>query len=122
MSDGSERLHFYSADPWKYEHSIQVYDHEGAISGINELETVDNLIYANQYEEDTLLIIDPSNGQLVGKVDCSELFDKEAYAERTGKKVDVMNGIAYDSISDRFILTGKLWPYLYEVLIQPQKR
>ena len=122
MSDGSERLHFYSTDPWTYEHSVQVYDHEGAISGINELEAVDDLIYANQYEEDTLLIIDPSNGQLVGKVDCSDLFDEEAYTKRAGKEVDVMNGIAYDSISGHFILTGKLWPYLYEVLIQPQKR
>ena len=117
MSDGSEYLYFYRTDPWQYDHSLQVYDHQGSVSGINELETVNNLIYANQYEKDTLLIIDPYHGSLLGTVDVSGLFDAEAYADRTGKEVDVLNGIAYDSISDHFILTGKLWPYMYEILV-----
>ena len=117
MSDGSEHLYFYLTQPWRHSHTLQVYDHEGPVSAINELETVGENIYANQYGYDILLIIDPRNGELIGQVDASKLFDKAAYEKETGKNVDVLNGIAYDVETGRLLLTGKLWPYMYEVLV-----
>jgi len=34
---------------------------------------------------------------------------------------DVLNGIAYDSKSNRIFVTGKNWPKLFEIAIQPVK-
>ncbi len=119
MSDGSERLYFYHPNPWRHSHNVQVYDQTGPVSSINELEAVGNYIYANQYEQERLLVIDPYNGMLVGTVDVSTLFDAEAYAQRTGKKAEVMNGIAYNDKNNHLLLTGKQWPYIYEVLLRP---
>ena len=117
MSDGSEHLYFYLTQPWRHSHTLQIYDHKGPVSAINELETVGENIYANQYGRDILLIIDPRNGELIGQIDASTLFDKDTYEKETDKKVDVLNGIAYDEETERLLLTGKLWPYLYEVVV-----
>lgn len=117
MSDGSEQLYFYKTEPWQHSHTLQVYDHQGPVSNINELEAVEGRIYANQYETEVILIIDPQSGVLIGKLDASALFDKKAYTQATGKKVDVMNGIAYDAASQHLLLTGKLWPYVYEIRV-----
>lgn len=32
-----------------------------------------------------------------------------------GRRVDVLNGIAYDAAGDRLLVTGKLWPRLFQV-------
>jgi glutamine cyclotransferase len=32
----------------------------------------------------------------------------------------VLNGIAYDAKRDRLFVTGKLWPYLFEIELQPR--
>ena len=117
MSDGSEHLYFYLTHPFRHSHTLQVYDHEAPVSGINELETVNDHIYANQYQVELLLIIDPRIGELLGKIDVSTLFDASAYERETGNEVDVLNGIAYDVQRGHLLLTGKLWPYMYEVLV-----
>ena len=40
-------------------------------------------------------------------------------ADREG--ADVLNGIAYDAKADRLIVTGKLWPRLYEIKLVPKR-
>jgi glutamine cyclotransferase len=38
-----------------------------------------------------------------------------------GADVDVLNGIAYDAKGDRLFVTGKLWPKLFEIRLEPGK-
>ena len=119
MSDGSERLHFYDTKRWKLKKSISVYDDKEPIGKLNELENIEGLIYANVYEKDFIVIIHPSTGEVVGRIDLSDLFDSHAYAKETGHQAGVMNGIAATP-EGHLLITGKLWPYLYELEITPQ--
>ena len=60
--------------------------------------------------------IDPKSGQVTGIIDLRGLLSE---ADRGGRRVDVLNGIAYDEASDRLFVTGKLWPKLYEINLVP---
>jgi glutamine cyclotransferase len=52
---------------------------------------------------------------VIGWIDLAGLLPQ---ADRT-PETDVLNGIAYDPAADRLFLTGKKWPYLYEVRLVP---
>ena len=86
---------------------------------VNELEYVNNFIYANVYETDNLVKINPQTGAVVGKVDLTGLLQKSGmqynpqnYTVNSG---NVLNGIAYDSTKNTFYVTGKMWPALFEI-------
>jgi glutamine cyclotransferase len=81
------------------------------VKNINELEYIDGKIYANIWLTDNIAIIDPGDGHITGWIDLSGLLHTQTY---TGA-VDVLNGIAYDTQSKRLFVTGKLWPYLFEI-------
>jgi glutaminyl-peptide cyclotransferase len=121
MSDGSDTIYF--ADPEETVRSgalavtgqIAVRAEGQPVTRINELEYIDGKIYANIWQTDLIAIIDPANGQVTGWVDLAGLLTEE---ERAG--ADVLNGIAYDAANDRLLVTGKLWPRLFEVdLVAP---
>jgi glutamine cyclotransferase len=81
------------------------------VSFLNELEFIDGRVWANVYTTDSIVIINPRNGQVEGLVDCTGLLPKKLYKPST----DVLNGIAYDEKTGKIYLTGKNWPKLYEV-------
>ncbi len=113
MSDGSENL--YLMDPASFTQlgRLQVYDHEGAVKGLNELEYIDGKIYANIYQTDYIAIIDASTGAVTGKINLAGIFDRNNY----GRRSDVLNGIAYNPDNKHLYVTGKWWPKLYEIEI-----
>jgi glutamine cyclotransferase len=84
------------------------------LANLNELECVDGLVYANALGDDSIYEVDPATGEVIGVVDASEL---EPAADRA--RGDVLNGIAHDPTTDRFYITGKNWPTLYEVTFEP---
>ncbi|MBD0367952.1 MAG: glutaminyl-peptide cyclotransferase, partial [Flavisolibacter sp.] len=79
---------------------------------LNELEYINGYVYANQWQYNYILKIDPNSGQVVGKLDLSDLVNR---AKAKDPKADVLNGIAYDSITKKIYVTGKLWPEIYEI-------
>lgn len=111
MSDGTSTLYFW--DPETLETVGQVtVTHEGQpVERLNELEYVDGLVYANVWQTDWILMIDPASGEVQGVIDLSGLLSEDA---RTGNE-DVLNGIAYDPEGERLFVTGKLWPQLFEI-------
>lgn len=111
MSDGSSFLNFLDADTLKATGRIEVYDSGKAVSNLNELEYVNGQIYANVWPTDNIAIIDPQSGRVTGWIDLSGLLPQQA----DGKPVDVLNGIAYDTTNNRLFITGKLWPWLFEI-------
>ena len=80
---------------------------------LNELEWVNGEIWANVWQSDEILRIDPRTGLVTGSVDASQLLSPE---ER--RRTDVLNGIAWDSERGLFLLTGKYWPKLFAVAIR----
>ncbi len=113
MSSGSNYLHFKNPFDFSEYASIQVYDQDGPVDSLNELEYVDGKIWANVYQEDYIAIIDPTTGKVTGKLDLTGIFDRSSYHQ----EVDVLNGIAYHPDTQTYFVTGKWWPYLYEIQI-----
>ena len=85
------------------------------ISQLNELEYVDGYIYANQWNRNDIYKIDPKDGKVVGILN---LFDLKNKAETKYSNIDVLNGIAFNSESKTFYITGKFWPILFELKIE----
>jgi glutamine cyclotransferase len=115
-SDGSANLYFMDKN-FAPEKKITVTLEGRPVRFLNELEYIDGKIWANVYTSDTIVIINPKDGKVEGLVDCAGLLPKKLYKPST----DVLNGIAYDSETDKIYLTGKNWPKLYEVRLVEKK-
>ena len=113
MSDGSEKLYFRDPITFKTQKIIEVYDNNGKVENINELESINGKIYCNIYGKDIILIIDPDTGLVESRINLNNLFKRENYND----KVDVLNGIAYNIDNNSIIVTGKWWPSMYELKI-----
>ncbi|MCA9616794.1 MAG: glutaminyl-peptide cyclotransferase, partial [Myxococcales bacterium] len=77
---------------------------------LNELECVNGKVWANVWQRDEIVRIDPQSGVVEATVDASGLLTRE---ER--RRTDVLNGIAWLPDRERFLITGKLWPWTFEV-------
>jgi len=117
MSDGSERLAFIDPDSMGVIRSISVSSGDGAVERLNELEYIDGEVWANVYQTACIARIDPQNGQVSGWIDLSGMLSEEAL-----RTAQVPNGIAYDRDNDRIFVTGKFWPYLFEIEVLPAGR
>ncbi len=112
MSDGSANLYFMDPEGFREVDRFEVYQNKNKVGNLNELETVGDLVYANVYGKEIVVMIDPKSGAVVGEIDFAGLQSRAA-SERS---IDyVLNGIAYDSENDRLFVTGKLWDTIFEV-------
>lgn len=113
MSDGTERIRFLDPQDFTVVRTISVFDHGRPLMNINELEYINGEIYANIWQTDRIVRIDPATGAIVGWIDLTGLLPD---AER-GPATDVLNGIAYDDATGRLFITGKNWPELFQVAL-----
>lgn len=111
MSDGSEKIYFIDTTSLQEVKRIEVYDNKGAVLLLNELEYVDGLIYANIYCTDNIVVLNPENGKVLKYINMTGLLDKSRFHQH----VDVLNGIAYQKSTNRWFVTGKLWPTIFQV-------
>jgi glutamine cyclotransferase len=115
MDDSTNRIWFLDKDTYRSTGYIDVYDDKGAIDSLNELEYIDGKIYANVYQKDYILVIDPKTGVVLQKIDMSNLYPKSAHYSGFDDDNGVLNGIAYDKGTNSIFVTGKKWPKLYQV-------
>jgi glutaminyl-peptide cyclotransferase len=113
MSDGTATLHFLDPETFQEVGTINVYDDNGPVIKLNELEYIHGEIYANVWQTDRIVRISPQTGQVLGWIDLTGLLSQDDRQP----PVDVLNGIAYDAQHDRLFVTGKLWPKLFEIKI-----
>jgi glutamine cyclotransferase len=112
MSDGTFVLSFRNPETFALLGSVEVYDEATPIVRLNELEFVEGAVFANVWRTDLIARIDPETGAVTGWMDMTGLLPE---ADRVGRQVDVLNGIAYDEATGHLLVTGKLWPRLFEV-------
>jgi len=117
MSDGSHIIYFLEPDYFTELSRIEVFDHEKAITNLNELEYIDGKIYANVYQTDFIVVIEPETGRVLSQIDLKGLLKPEDVHDR----IDVLNGIAYDPENKRLFVTGKRWPKLFEIQLVKKK-
>jgi glutamine cyclotransferase len=118
-TNGSNSIFILNKDTYMQEGSIEVYDHNGPVNELNELEFINGKIFANIYNSNRIVMIDPANGQVTGELDLTNLYPD---SDRTMKDFDgfVLNGIAWDSKGKRLFVTGKKWDKLFHIKLSPQ--
>lgn len=113
MSDGSATIDFVDPATFSVTSSITVRSDGAPLSSINELEWIDGEIWANVYQSNWIVRIDPATGEVRSWIDAAALVPPE----KRGNADDVLNGIAHDPATNRLFVTGKRWPVLYEVRV-----
>ena len=113
MSDGSGTLTFRDSASFNVAGTVEVTAAGTPVAALNELECVAGAVYANIFQRDILVRIDPETGQVTAWIDASGLLDPDEAAQ-----ADVLNGIAFDPDTGRFYITGKLWPRMFEVTFE----
>lgn len=116
MSDGSHLLYKMDPETMSVIDQVEVFTDKGQVMYLNELEYIKGEIWANVYTSDFIVRIRPETGEVLGIIELKEILDKKYYTANT----DVLNGIAYDSLSNRIWVTGKKWPKLFEIKIVPK--
>jgi glutamine cyclotransferase len=111
MDDSTNRIWLLNKDTYAATGYIDVYDDKKAIESINELEYIDGKLYANIYQTNTIIVIDPKTGAVLQAVDLTNLYPQAT----RNPNADVLNGIAWDAKGKRLFITGKKWPHLYQV-------
>lgn len=112
-SDGSNVLTFHEPADFRAVRRVAVTVYGRPALRLNELECVEGAIYANVWGSDEILRIDPASGRVLAVIDASGLLP-----QRQRKADNVLNGIAWVPERGTFLLTGKNWPTLYEVVLE----
>ena len=110
-SDGTHRLFFHDVETFDVARTVDVSVGGESLSQLNELECAEGWIYANVWQSETIVRIDASTGDVRAVIDAGGLLSPEERAA-----AGVLNGIAYDPEAGTFLLTGKNWPKLFEVI------
>jgi len=111
MTNGSAEIKVLETQSFSTINTLQVYDNDGPVVYLNELEYINGFIYANIYQYEKIVKIDPSTGKVLAYINLKGILPMNDYVSKT----DVLNGIAYDEKTNRIFVTGKYWPKLFEV-------
>ena len=112
LSDGTSTLRFLDPVTLTETGSVPVTLQGRPISRINELEWVEGEVFANLWQTDYILRINPASGAITGVIDLTELMPDRSGLDPTDA---VLNGIAWDPEGRRLFVTGKNWPTLFEI-------
>lgn len=112
MSDGTNKLTFLHASTYTTVKTLVVYDQNGGVGQLNELEFVNGFVYANIYTTPFIVKIDSKTGQVVGKLDLTSVVND---AKSRYPKALEMNGIAFNPATNHLYITGKLWATIYQI-------
>jgi glutaminyl-peptide cyclotransferase len=113
MSNGSSSIQFIDPKDFSVKRSIEVTRSGNPVMQINELELIDGQIFANIYQTGEVIRISPESGKVSGTLDLSALRTQLPRPN----KADVLNGIARDPATGNLLVTGKLWPTMFEIKI-----
>lgn len=116
LSDGSATLRYMDPDSFAPLEEIEVTLNGNPVTNLNELEYIDGEVWANVWQTDFIVRIDPQTGRVNSLVDLTGL----AGQTRLGSNEAVLNGIAWDPETRRLFVTGKHWADLFEIeLVAP---
>jgi glutaminyl-peptide cyclotransferase len=109
-SDGTNKIWILNPENYSEESFIEVFDKNGPVDSLNELEFIDGKLYANIYTANKIVIIDPVTGAVTGEIDLTGIYPADRF-----KYGEVLNGIAYDAKTQRLFVTGKKWNKLFQI-------
>jgi len=112
MSDGTAKLTWLDPAAMKPVKTVQVTENGAPLSQINELEFINGLIYANVWQTNFIVQIDPETGKVIGKMDLSNIVTEQL---KDNPDAQELNGIAYNNETKKLYVTGKMWSKIYEL-------
>ena len=118
MSDGTDTLYVIAGETFEVIKDIQVTEDGEPLENLADLQYVRGYIYANVYETDCIVKIEPSTGKVKKRYHLPDLRKaEEQYHVDTNRYSTefVLNGIAYDEKSESFFLTGVNWHLIFKV-------
>jgi glutamine cyclotransferase len=116
LSDGTETLYFLDPENFVSSRQVTVTLSGQPVPNLNELEFINDEIWANVWQTDFIVRIDPLTGVVNSIVDLVGLSDQTIRSESDA----VLNGIAWDAEAERLFVTGKLWSDIFEIeLVEP---
>lgn len=114
MSNGTNVISVLDPSTWAVIRTIPVALDGTPLAQLNELEWIDGQIWANVWQSNIIVRIDPATGFVTGVLDLTGILPPN---ERT-PSTDVLNGIAWDAASKKLYVTGKNWPSVFELQVQ----
>ena len=117
VTTGGSNLYYLDPVTFKTIKTVGVYDNNGYVANVNELEYLNGKLFANVYLTDKILQIDPMTGNVLAVADLSNIL-AQVGIKNDPKKIDagnVLNGIAYNKQRGTFFITGKNWPVTIEL-------
>lgn len=117
LSDGSDTLQFIRPDDFTVQRRVRVTVDGQPVRQLNELEYINGEVWANVWMTDRIVRIAPQSGEVTGIVDLTGLSRQT----RTQGRDSVLNGIAWDTVRERLLVTGKLWADLFEIELVPRR-
>jgi glutaminyl-peptide cyclotransferase len=111
FSDGSATLYFCDPATFSITKKIKVFDHLKEVTLLNELEYHQGKLFANIYGQPFIAEINPATGEVLGYINLTNLLKPDDIKS----KIDVLNGIAVNENTGNFLVTGKWWPYIFEL-------
>ena len=115
MTDGSSDLTIRDRESFEVLDRRAVTLDDIPVDALNELECVEGRVWANIWTSNIVVEIDPATGNVVGRVDLTALVPQSTLEDPN----QVLNGIAFNDETGRFWLTGKQWPVMYELELNP---
>jgi glutamine cyclotransferase len=116
MSDGTATLYFLDPENFVSNRQMTVTVDGQPVLNLNELEFINGEIWANVWQTDFIVRIDPLTGIVNSIVNLAGLSDQTIKSEADA----VLNGIAWDADTERLLVTGKLWSDIFEIeLVEP---
>jgi glutaminyl-peptide cyclotransferase len=112
VSAGGSDLDYYDPSTFAKQKSVTVTEAGANSFNLNELEFIDGFVYANQWQAPYIFKINPADGKIVAKINLTQVWDRVMVID---PKANVPNGIAYNDVTKKIYVTGKLWPELYEI-------
>ncbi len=110
-SDGSDRLYFLDPTKKRITRAINVTANGKPVTRLNELEWINGRVWANVWQTNRIVIINPADGRVEASINLQGLLP---IMERRAD-TDVLNGIAYNPADGAIWVTGKKWPFLYRI-------
>lgn len=115
MSDGTDKITYLDPNNFTSTRQFSVKYQNKPQYNLNELEYVSGHIYANIYQTNKIVKINPANGDIIGILDLGTLVNQ---LRIENPNIAELNGIAYRASTETLFITGKLWPYIYEIQLQ----
>lgn len=113
LSDGTPTLQFMDAENFSLQRKVTVTLNGNPINYLNELEFINGEVWANVWQTDFIVRIDPESGVVNSVIDLAGLSEKTSL----GSNEAVLNGIAWDASQERLFVTGKHWANLFEIIL-----